>query len=79
MWCSALGCYVGAGEARRGHSDPGGDGEAEGSGSGSGSMRVGAGVVGGQEDGDVEVEDGAEAGEMEDRTTKRRRVGVTDG
>lgn len=68
MWCSSLGCYVGVGEMNGRHS-----GEAGGSGSVVAGM--GVGVAGEQEDGSVE--DKAEG--PEDRTTKRRRVGITDG
>ncbi|KAH0838868.1 YL1 nuclear protein-domain-containing protein [Lanmaoa asiatica] len=69
VWCSALGCYVGVDETSRRGRSPGG--EAEGGGN------AGAGVVedvaGGKEGGNVE-------GEVEEeRTTKRRRVVITDG
>lgn len=69
MWCSALGCYVGVGETSRKHKDRGGEVERGGSG-GAGMVE---GVAGRQQDGNVEDE------ELEDRTTKRPRVEITDG
>jgi YL1 nuclear protein C-terminal domain len=73
VWCSALGCYVGVSNTSRREGAPSGSGEGR-AGSSVGSKTMGDAAA------DIGEDDSrAETEELEERTTKRRKVGITDG
>lgn len=73
VWCSALGCYVGVSNTSGREGASSGSGE-ESVGSSTGSKTRGDAAADRAED-----DSRAETEELEERTTKRRKVGITDG
>lgn len=76
MWCSALGCYLGVGETGRKDTVSGGDagGDAD-----AGSKTGDGSCIDGDGDGDRGAGGDREGDELEERSWKRPRIGMTEG